>query len=200
MDARGIVLAVAPHQLLATLGDVPGTDAIREAVAMLDYESTTTVYLGYARAPASAAAARFAQLDAAPGQWLFDRADILARAGAGAPTMDALYAVVISADGPHLDYDPPTLARLVDAQLRRLAPDLAPLMWSQVIAERRATYACTPHSVAARSGLADMAPMPGVRLAGDYVDTEYPATLEAAVRSGVHAAEALLRDTGHDAR
>ncbi|MBS0318922.1 MAG: FAD-dependent oxidoreductase [Proteobacteria bacterium] len=194
--ARGVVLAVAPHQLLATLGDAPDADAVREAVALLDYESTTTVYLGYPRAPATASPTRFAQLDAAPGQWLFDRADILARAGAGAPTIGALYAVVVSADGPHLDFGPPALARLVDAQLRQLAPDLAPLMWSQVIAERRATYACTPHSVAARRGLAAAMPARGVRLAGDYVDTDYPATLEAAVRSGVRAAEALLHDTG----
>jgi len=34
----------------------------------------------------------------------------------------------------------------------------------------------------------------GVYLAGDYMDGEYPATLEAAVRSGVKAAEAVLAD------
>jgi monoamine oxidase len=33
-----------------------------------------------------------------------------------------------------------------------------------------------------------------VWLAGDYVDTEYPATIEAAVRSGVRAARELLRE------
>ena len=35
---------------------------------------------------------------------------------------------------------------------------------------------------------------PGIYLAGDYVDAEFPATLEAAVRSGIAAAEALLAD------
>ena len=32
----------------------------------------------------------------------------------------------------------------------------------------------------------------GVTLAGDYMDAEYPPTLEAAVRSGVRAAAAIL--------
>jgi monoamine oxidase len=32
----------------------------------------------------------------------------------------------------------------------------------------------------------------GVVLAGDYMDPEYPPTLEAAVRSGVRAAAAIL--------
>ena len=43
----------------------------------------------------------------------------------------------------------------------------------------------------------------GVYLAGDYVDRDYPATLEAAVRSGNAAAEAILndmRDLRQDAR
>jgi thioredoxin reductase len=31
-------------------------------------------------------------------------------------------------------------------------------------------------------------PYPGIFLAGDYTDAEYPPTLEAAVRSGVRAA------------
>ena len=34
--------------------------------------------------------------------------------------------------------------------------------------------------------------LPGVFLAGDYTDPEYPPTLEAAVRSGVRAAELAL--------
>ena len=59
----------------------------------------------------------------------------------------------------------------------------------QVIAERRATYACI-------AGLARPAPgkiAPRLWLAGDYTDPEFPATLEAATRSGVAAARALLQ-------
>ncbi len=82
------------------------------------------------------------------------------------------------------------LALAVDAQLRRLQPALSRCAWSQVVAEKRATYACTPRRV--QAGGPRFAP--GIYLAGDYVDTEYPATLEAAVRSGVAAAAALRAD------
>jgi hypothetical protein len=71
-----------------------------------------------------------------------------------------------------------------------LRPDLPPCAWSQVIAEKRATYACTPQ----RPRPSGPRFAPGIYLAGDYVDTEYPATLEAAVRSGVATAEALVAD------
>jgi hydroxysqualene dehydroxylase len=35
---------------------------------------------------------------------------------------------------------------------------------------------------------------PGIYLAGDYTDADFPATLEAATRSGVTAARALIDD------
>jgi predicted NAD/FAD-dependent oxidoreductase len=86
---------------------------------------------------------------------------------------------------PHED-----LVRATDAQLRRLAPAMPPCTWSFVIAEKRATYACTPDRP--HAGGPRLAP--GVYLAGDYVNDEFPATIEAAVRSGVAAAEAAIAD------
>jgi uncharacterized protein with NAD-binding domain and iron-sulfur cluster len=57
-------------------------------------------------------------------------------------------------------------------------------LWSRVIAEKRATISCTPG--VKRPDTATR--FPGIFLAGDYTDPEYPPTLEAAVRSGIRAA------------
>ena len=99
---------------------------------------------------------------------------------------------MISTGGPHNALDHATLASEVDAQLQRHYRALAPLAWSRVIAERRATYACTPALARPLPGRID----DGVYLAGDYTDPEFPATLEAATRSGVAAARALIAEIG----
>jgi squalene-associated FAD-dependent desaturase len=190
---RAALVAVGPHQLAGAFGPaVRDADAgIAAAVAdagRLAWEPIVTVYLGYAGAVALPAA--MVRLDDRPGQWAFDRPDILAHAAAGHPPLASLVAVVISAHGEHLRSDQRALAAAVDAQLRRHAGALPPLAWTQVIAERRATYACTPDARRPPAGrLAE-----GVYLAGDYTDREFPATLEAAVRSGERAAAALVRD------
>lgn len=185
-DFDAVVLAVGPHQLAGAAGDVPALREARDAAGSLAWEPIATAWLGYA-APV-ALPAPVVRLDDAPGQWAFDRPDVLARAAAsdGRPAIASLLAVVVSAGGPHEALPADALARACDAQLRRLAPALPALAWSQAITERRATYACVPgRARPARQ------PHPRVVLAGDWIDADYPATLEAAVRTGVAAAFAL---------
>jgi uncharacterized protein with NAD-binding domain and iron-sulfur cluster len=57
-----------------------------------------------------------------------------------------------------------------------------------VISERRATFSAVPgmRRPAQRSAV------PGLWLAGDYTASDYPATIEAAVRSGVTCAQGIL--------
>jgi len=54
----------------------------------------------------------------------------------------------------------------------------------QTVIEKRATFACTPGLQRPSAAIA-----PGLWAAGDYLQGPYPATLEAAVRSGLQAAE-----------
>jgi squalene-associated FAD-dependent desaturase len=183
------IVAVGPHQLAPLLDraeTTPETRAALDAVAAYEYESITTVYLAYAeRLPLRLPVMR---LDDAPGQWLFDRS---AASAAELPQgARSLVAVVISTSGPHDALPQPALADQVDAQLRRLGRQWPLPLWSRVIAEQRATYACQP-------GLARPASPrlgPCLYLAGDYTDPALPATLEAATRSGVAAAQTLLDD------
>jgi hydroxysqualene dehydroxylase len=190
--APAAIVAVAPHQLARVFAPrLTATTAIRQAldqVARLEWEPIVTVYLGYTSRIDLPVA--LVQLDGAPGQWVFDRHDMLARAQSGGPALAALLAVVISARGDHDALGNDALTAVVDAQLRRLRPSLPRPAWSQVIAERRATYSCTPHALRPRAGRLAA----GIYLAGDYTDHEFPATLEAAVRSGQVAAEAVVRD------
>jgi len=184
----GVVIAVGPHQLASTLGEgtsvPPGLEQSLTQVARFAYESITTIYLGFTyRVPFAVPMLR---LDDAPGQWAFDRSAMLA---SGAPSgTKGLVAVVISASGPHDALDQRTLAAGVEAQLRRRMPDLPAVTFARVISERRATYACTPGLARPQGGpIGD-----GIYLAGDYCDPEFPATLEAATRSGVAAANGII--------
>ena len=179
------VLAVGPHQLTHLLFDGGGDPRASQAlnqVAAFAYEPIVTAYLKYSTPLELAHPMQ--KLDGAPGQWVFDRGQLEGPKG--------LAAVVISTDLPSTRIGHNALARSIDAQLHRLQPSLPAPTWTQVIAERRATYACI-------AGLARPAPgkiAPRLWLAGDYTDAEFPATLEAATRSGVAAAQALLRASG----
>src|SRR5690606_18094864 len=113
-------------------------------------------------------------LSGGPAQWAFDRGALGDEAG--------LIACVISASGPHGDMTREELEAAVLQQLeRQLGRSLPEAGWSMTITEKRATFACTPGM--SRPGL--RTPVPGLWLAGDYVDSPYPATLESAVRCGV---------------
>jgi predicted NAD/FAD-dependent oxidoreductase len=189
-SAAGAIVAVGPHQLADTFA----RDVAREHAAVADaigacadlgYEPIATVYLGYGET--FALPCPITRLDDAPGQWLFDRRDILARPGRPPASLAQIVAVVISASGPHDLLDRDALVEACDAQLRRLRPELPALAWSQSIVERRATYACVP----GRARPPHVHLGANVVLAGDYVHPTFPATLEAAVQTGLAAARAI---------
>ena len=116
-------------------------------------------------------------------QWAFDRGRLCNQSG--------MIGVVISASGPHQSLAQNELARRSHDQLAQ-AYGLREPQWTQVIAEKRATFACVP-------GLqrpANATAVEGLFLAGDYTDSPYPATLEAAVRSGSQCAQHILELIG----
>jgi len=169
-DFSSIIVAVGPHQLKSVLPDLA-----------LDYtyQPIHTCYLQYA----PGVKLPFPMLGFADGlvQWAFDRGALTGEHG--------LLAVVISAQGDHQQL---TQDELADACHRELAAENIvgdkPL-WTRVIAEKRATLTCGPRI----KRPAAETQFPGVFLAGDYTDSEYPPTLEAAVRSGVRAATMALK-------
>ncbi|HEX5392578.1 MAG TPA: hydroxysqualene dehydroxylase HpnE [Rhodocyclaceae bacterium] len=173
-----VVLAVAPQHLPALLPEDAVLAPLRQQLASLHFEPIVTAYLRY---PASV---RLSQPMLGYGdgllQWLFDRGQLMGTPGT--------LAAVISAQGRHLDLPGDELAQRLDGEIRSFMPDLPALKSHRVITEKRATFACVP----SLRRPATQTAIPSLLLAGDYIASDYPGTLESAVRSGISAARALI--------
>ncbi len=196
IDSRGradefdsVVLALPPQRaadLLMTTR-LAGLAPAIEVLQAIDTSPIATVYLRYPPSlclpwPASAlldepAAGRF-------GQWVFDRGQLDA-------TNAGVLSVVISAAGNALAAEAGQLATRVAQQL---SADLGlpPPQASAVLAEKRATIVPAPQLQRPPVRLA----APGLYLAGDAADGDYPSTLEGSVRAGIAAAHAIVGNLG----
>jgi squalene-associated FAD-dependent desaturase len=170
---KNIIVAVGPHQLKTLLPEIAGD---------FTYQPIYTCYLQYPEH----VRLDFPMLGLAEGlvQWVFDRGALLGEKGR--------LACVISAQGDHQQMAQDEIAARCDRELRSALPGLPEPMWTRVIAEKRATISCTPGLRRPEIRTA----ITGVVLAGDYTDPEYPPTLEAAVRSGIRAAELVTSSGG----
>ena len=165
-DFPAAIIAVGPHQLKTLL---PGL------AEHFTYQPIYTCYLQYGETVKLG----FPMIGLADGlvQWVFDRGALLGEKGR--------LACVISAQGDHQQMSQDELAETCHRELGKNDLVHEKPLWTRVIAEKRATITCAVglKKPAMESG--------GVYLAGDYVDPDYPPTLEAAVRSGVRAARMI---------
>ncbi|WP_291993158.1 hydroxysqualene dehydroxylase HpnE [Candidatus Accumulibacter sp. ACC003] len=179
-----IVVAVDPTHAATLLAPHPATASVAQLLADYRFEPIGTVYCAYPpelRLPFPMLGLA-AQDDGQIGQWVFDRGTLCGTPG--------LMAFVLSGHGAWEALDNQALVAALDGELATtLQRTLPTVVWQQVIRERRATFSCRPglRRPSARSART------GLWLAGDYVCADYPATLEAAVRSGVTAARGILR-------
>ena len=161
-----VIVAVGPHQLKSLLPGVADD---------FTYQPIYTCYLQYGER----AKLGFPMIGLADGlvQWVFDRGQLLGEKGR--------FACVISAQGDHQQMSQDELAETCHRELANNNLVNEKPIWTRVIAEKRATITC---------GVGTRKPdvrSEGVYLAGDYIDPDYPPTLEAAVRSGVRAARMI---------
>ncbi len=176
-----VICALPPHQVAAFLSGMVALSETIQTVQALEYQPITSVYLqfdGRVTLPSA-----MTGLSNGFAQWLFNREAICNQSG--------LIGAVISAKGPHQDLTQDVLAQRVRAELHEKFGPLPPLKWQRVISEKRATFSATP-------GLRrppQQTPLRHFWLAGDYTASDYPATLEAAVRSGIACARGILGDT-----
>ena len=159
---------------------LPQNPAWAAQATALRHEPIVTVWLHDPKLRLSQPMVALATGTRAPAQFAFD----LGQLGLAPQTL----AFVVSGAGPWVDEGLTSTADAVIAQARRQFPGSfvqdQPLR--HVAAERRATFACTPGLQRPAMHIA-----PGLLAAGDYMHGPYPATLEAAVRSGLAAARSL---------
>ena len=173
-----VICAVAPHRAADLLADIPALAPARQQIEALQYEPIHSIWLQFAESVKLPAP--MIGISNSPAQWLFDRERICGQHG--------LIGAVISASDEHVSESQDALAQRICADLAAQFGPLPALKWHRVIAEKRATFSCTP-------GLARPTAVTACKnffLAGDYVAGDYPATIEGAVRSGV-AATGLIR-------
>jgi len=129
----------------------------------------------------------FAAFVGSPLQWVFNRTLIAGQGGGG-----TRLTVSLSGARERMEETSAEIERRIVEELRRLLPDArdARLMRAVVVREPEATFVCAPGTRVKR--LPCETPLPGVFLAGEWTESEWPSTMEAAVRSGVRAAKAVL--------
>ena len=179
IDASHVVLA-APHVISRRLmSRHQSLQALCAQLSGLGNEPVITLYLQY---PAQTCLPQpVLGLEDTLAQWVFDRRVC------GQPGM---MAVVISARGWHNQMNTDTLTQRVAAELAASFPDWPAHEQSLLIREKRATFSSRVGIDAIRP--ANRTPVSGLWLAGDYTATGLPATVEAAVRSGIGCARAIL--------
>jgi len=173
-----VIIACAPQHAATLLNGFPELEHARRTIDALHYEPIFTCYLQYpdtVHLPSP-----MLGLTGPIGQWVFDRGQLSGPQG--------LLAVVMSASGRHEDLPQQDLANRIHTELKAALPKLQEPLWSRIIGEKRATFSCRP----ALERPTSTTPVRGLYLAGDYTASDYPGTLEAAVRSGIAAAKSIV--------
>jgi squalene-associated FAD-dependent desaturase len=180
-----VVLACTANEAARlTMSIAPGW--ARQAAAF-DYEPIVTVYLGSRGSRLPQAMTALDCGDNAPAQFVFDLGAI---DDGGA--RDGVFAFVASGARAWVERGLDATADATLQQARSAFPARTwrePLTLIRALAERRATFLCTPGLNRPPAAIGH-----GLVAAGDYVQGPYPATLEGAVRSGIAAVAALAAD------
>ena len=181
ISASHVVIAAPVPSCIKLLTGHYALTTISNKLEQLEHQPICTLYLQY---PDDISLTEpMLGLTGMTGQWIFDRrfAD-----------QPGLMAIVISAEGPHMSLDTETLAQLVIDELSECFGWPEPLQ-HLVIREKRATFSACVNVDELRPEITT--PVKGLWLAGDYTHSPYPSTLEAAVRSGVQCAQAIMQQT-----
>lgn len=159
----------------------PGNILLPATASLLfDYEPICTIYLQYPeyiKLPDNMVGF-FNTL----GQWAIDRS---------ITNQPGLIAVVISGPGKHTQMSSDDLMSTIHNELSMCIPHLPSPLNHKMITEKKATFSCRVNIKNKRP--LNQTNVNGLLIAGDYTDTNYPSTLEGAMKSGIKAAQCVIQ-------
>ena len=187
LTARNIILALPFEQTQRLLESVSGAQRLLGQMEHFEHSPFISILLWFDR---QISALDHAWLLDTTIQWFFHKSKIR-----GYPTCQGSYVeLVIAGSKKEIAYSRQAILEPALAELKRFFPDAAKatLLKSGILKEARATFSVTPGLDAFRPSQAT--PLDGLYLAGDWTKTDWPSTMEGAVRSGRLAAGALSGD------
>lgn len=185
LESDVVVSTVPPHAFLDLLPGTLPNHPVYQDIARLRPSPIVNLWFSVDKAPFDDP---FIGLVGSPLHWMFNRSKIEGEEGG-----EVLLNCTISAARSCVDDPPETLQALLQGELQRYFPNHSfDMRRFKVIKEKRATishaagtYHCRPETTG---------PVRGLYMAGDWVRTGLPATIESAVQSGHDAAKAILAD------
>ena len=188
LAADQVITAVPPNALLELLPEAALDEPVFRDVARLEFSPIVNLWISLARPLLDRP---FVGLIGSPLHWLWDR-DRLEGRPPPRPGQPSLLSVTISGARTAVEDQPEALRDLFLAEVPRYFPGAKPeILGFRVIKEKRATISHAAGSYRRRPPIEG--PIPGLLLAGDWVRTGIPATIEGAVQSGHEAAAIALR-------
>jgi hypothetical protein len=182
-EPRAIVCATAWYALPAVFPDRPAPlEAVLCAAESTEASPIVTINLWFDRPVTSHS---FVGLPGRAMQWVFDKRALLGEASSHLSLVSSGATALVGKTNQEL-------VDLALGELRAALPAVsgAALRRAVVVREKRATFSVAPGQPPRPR--VDT-PIPGLFLAGDWIDTGLPATIEGAVVSGHRAAASALR-------
>ncbi|MFK8111492.1 MAG: hydroxysqualene dehydroxylase HpnE [Rubripirellula sp.] len=183
-QADHVIIAVPWHSTAKMLSDL-AWDGLRQCQSFRP-SSITGIHLWFDRPITELP---HAVMVGSAAQWLFR--DPLGNSSSG-PSDEYYYQVVISASGESGALSKEVLLEQVLGEIRAVFPQAADasLIRSRMVSDPQAVFSITPEVEALRPPARTA--LPWLHLAGDWIATGWPATMEGAVISGRMAASSLM--------
>ena len=183
IDGNAVVTSIPPHALMEALPPAVCRHPVFQDIGRLTSSPIINLWVFVDRPLFDEHP--FVGLVGSPLHWLFDRTRIENRSGG-----DRLVNCTISAARSFVDDRPEVLIELFRTEMQRFFPHRnIRILDSKVVKEKRATISHAAGTYQRRPQT--VSPVRGLYLAGDWVQTGLPATIESACQSGHDAAQAV---------